>query len=70
VYHYPNKEPPEMEDIIKISEAMTTDRDKAIVWFLESCPVRVGTLNKLTWKDLVPTNDKEVPCSIEIRQNA
>jgi hypothetical protein len=55
-----------MEDIIKISDEMTTDGDVSIVWFLESCPVRVGTLNKIVWKDLKSTNDPEIPYSIEI----
>ena len=40
---------------------MTTDRDKFLVWFLESCPVRKGTLRQLKFGDLKPLNDKDVP---------
>jgi hypothetical protein len=40
---------------------MTTDRDRFLVWFLESVEVRKGTVRQLTFGDLKPLNDKEVP---------
>jgi hypothetical protein len=55
------KRTPKVEDCLKLEEAMTTDRDKFLVWFLESCPVRKGTLRQLKFGDLRPLNDKEVP---------
>jgi hypothetical protein len=40
---------------------MKCNRDKFMVWFLESCPVRKGTVKQLTFRDLKPLNDKDVP---------
>ena len=51
----PKKRSPKMQDILDLEDAMTYLRDKAILWFLESAPFRVGTLTKLTWKDLKST---------------
>lgn len=45
---------------------MTTARDKALVWFFTSTAFRIGTLVKLKWKDLQPTDDKEIPYQIII----
>ncbi len=42
-------------------------RNKFLVWFLESCPVRVGTLKLLKWKDLKPLNDSQVPYWIYVK---
>ena len=53
----PKKRTPKMQDIIELEDAMTYLRDKAILWFLESAPFRVGTLTKLKWKDLKSTSD-------------
>ncbi len=55
------KRTPKVEDCVKLEEAMTTDRDKFVVWFLQSVEVRKGTLRQLTFGDLKPLNDKEVP---------
>lgn len=60
------KRTPSIEDCIALDEAMTTHRDKFLVWFLESSPVRQGTLRKLLWKDLKPLDDKDVPFWISI----
>ena len=57
---------PKMDDILELENAMTNQRDKAIIWFFASTSVKIGTLIKLRWNDLKPTNDKEVPFYIEI----
>jgi integrase len=62
----PKQRKPEMQDLLDLDEVMFSARDRAILWFLESCPVRVGTLKQLLWKDLVPTNDPDVPFKIVI----
>lgn len=62
----PKKRCPEMNDIIALDNAMTTARDKFLVWFLGSTAFRVGTLGKLRWKDLQPTEDNEIPYQIVI----
>lgn|GEM_PF-1390846 len=51
----PKKRTPKMQDILELDEAMTYNRDKAILWFLESAPFRRATLTKLLWKDLKST---------------
>lgn len=51
---------PKMQDLLDLDEVMNNARDKAILWFLESCPVRAGTLKQLLWKDLVPTGDAKM----------
>ena len=51
----PKKRTPTMQDLLEMDEAMLYQRDKAILWFLESAPFRVGTLTKLVWTDLKPT---------------
>ena len=63
------KRTPTVEDCVKLENAMTYRRDKFLVWFLESCPVRKGTLRKLIWKDLKPLNDKDVPYWISIESS-
>ncbi len=55
------KRTPTVEDCVKLEEAMTTDRDKFLVWFLQSVEVRVGTLRKLKFGDLKSLEDQEVP---------
>jgi integrase len=55
-----------MEDILDLDNAMTNQRDKAIIWFFASTSMRIGTLIKLKWSDLKSTNDSEVPYQIEI----
>ncbi len=67
-------EPPErkqrtpiVEDCVKLESKMPNARNVFLLWFLESCPVRVGTLKKLTWKDLKPLNDAQVPYWIYVK---
>jgi hypothetical protein len=50
------KRTPTMQDLLEMDEVMMYQRDKAILWFLESAPFRVGTLTKLMWNDLKPTD--------------
>jgi len=58
---------PDVDDCVKLEKAMGNNaRNAFLLWFLESCPVRVGTLKKLTWKDLKPLDDKDVPYWISI----
>jgi hypothetical protein len=52
---------PKTEDSVDLDNALPTLRDKAILWFVASAPVRLDTLSKLKWADLKPTNDKQVP---------
>lgn len=63
------KRTPTLQDVIELEEAMTTQRDKFMVWFLVSCPVRAGTLRKLVWRDLKPLNDAEVPYWINVKSD-
>lgn len=49
------KRSPSMQDLLEMDQVMMYQRDKAILWFLESAPFRVGTLTKLVWTDLKPT---------------
>ena len=58
---------PSVEDCVKLESKMTNARNIFLLWFLESSPVRVGTLQKLTWKDLKPLNDKDVPYWIYVK---
>ncbi|MGD0202759.1 MAG: hypothetical protein ABSC20_02485 [Candidatus Bathyarchaeia archaeon] len=60
------KRTPSVDDCVKLENAMTCRRDKFLVWFLESCPVRKGTLRTLKMRDLKPLDDKEVPYWISI----
>ena len=49
------KRTPKMQDLLELDEAMSFQRDKAILWFLESAPFRQGTVTRLLWRDLKPT---------------
>lgn len=55
------KRTPTVEDCVQLEEAMTTERDKFLVWFLQSVEVRKGTVQQLTFGDLKPLNDQEAP---------
>jgi hypothetical protein len=57
---------PTMQDLKELEDSMICKRDKAVLWFLASAPLRVGTLRKVKRKDLIPTGDSEVPYKIEI----
>jgi len=57
---------PKSQDISELENAFTTSRDKALVWFIASAPFRLETITKLKWRDLKPTNDKDVPYSMLI----
>jgi integrase len=56
----------EMQDIQDLENAMTCQRDKALLWFFASTAIRIGTVIKLKWKDLQPTQDKEIPYQLVI----
>jgi len=58
---------PTVEDCVKLESRMPNARNAFLLRFLESCPVRVGTLEKLTWKDLKPLNDSRVPYWIYVK---
>ncbi len=51
----PKKRTPKLQDIVDMDEAMSYQRDKAILWFLESTPVRKETFTNLYWRDLQST---------------
>lgn len=57
---------PKTEDIIDLDNALNSLRDKALLWFIASAPVRLDTLTLLKWRDLKHTNDKQVPYSMLI----
>jgi site-specific recombinase XerD len=60
------KRTPKVEECLELENAMKCNRDKFLVWFLESCPVRKSTLIKLKFGDLKPLNDKDVPFWLRI----
>jgi hypothetical protein len=51
----PEKRTPKLQDIVAMEEAMAYQRDKAVLWFLESTPVRHATFVNLYWRDLKST---------------
>ncbi len=53
----PEKRTPKMKDILEMEEAMTYQRDKSMLWFIESTSCRAGTVIKLNRKDLKPTSE-------------
>jgi hypothetical protein len=53
----PKQRTPKMQDILELESVMTYQRDKSILWFLESAPFRGGTATKLFWKDLKSTSE-------------
>jgi len=52
---------PTINDLLELENHMPMLRDKALLWFLSSAPFRIGTIPKLKWNDLRPTDDKDVP---------
>jgi hypothetical protein len=60
------KRTPTFQDCLDLENAMTNQRNKFLVWFVESCPVRAGTLRKLKMRDLKTLDDKDVPFWISI----
>jgi hypothetical protein len=60
------KRTPTIPECLDLENAMKCNRDKFLVWFLESCPVRKGTLRQLKFEDLKPLNDKDVPYWLRI----
>ena len=60
------KRTPSMTDLLELDEVMITQRDRSILWFLQSCPLRVSSLMQLFWRDLQPTNDPQAPYKIVI----
>jgi integrase len=62
----PKKRTPTVQDCLDLENKMKCDRDKFLVWFLESCPVRKATLKQLKFGDLKPLNDRDVPYWLRI----
>jgi len=62
----PQKRCPKTKDVVEMENAMPTQRDKAVLWFIASAPIRDGSVPKLFWRDLKPTHDKEVPYYLRI----
>jgi integrase len=60
------KRKPTLEDLEALEKAMRTSRDKALLWFVASSSCRVGTVVLLKWQDLKPTQNANVPYSLEI----
>jgi integrase len=57
----PKKRCPSTQDLLELENAFTTLRDKALLWFVASAPFRLASITRLKWRDLKPTNDKEIP---------
>jgi integrase len=55
------KRTPKVEELLELENSMKCNRDKFLIWFLESCPVSKGTLRQLRFSDLKPLKDSEVP---------
>jgi site-specific recombinase XerC len=55
---------PKTQDIKELENAFSYLRDKALLWFFASAPFRIDTITKLKWKDLQPTNDRDIPYKI------
>jgi integrase len=57
----PKKRCPSTQDLLELESAFTSLRDKALLWFVASAPFRLTSITRLKWRDLKPTNDKEIP---------
>ena len=57
---------PTLEDIQALEDNVSNQRDKAIIRFISSTALRVGSLSKLTWLDLKETGNSEVPFKLEV----
>jgi hypothetical protein len=53
----PEPRTPKMQDILDMEQAMTSQRDRAVLWFVESAPFRQGTVTKLVRRDLKSTDE-------------
>ena len=62
----PKQRTPKIEELEKLESVMTTQRDRALIWFLASSGCRIGTVKLLKWSDLQPTKDSEVPYKMVI----
>ncbi len=62
----PKQRTPICKDLEKLESVFTCQRDRALIWFLASSGVRVGTLFLLKWQDLQETENKDVPYKIII----
>jgi hypothetical protein len=51
----PKKRSPKIQDILDLDDSLICHRDRAILWFLESAPLRQGTFTKLLWSDIKST---------------
>ncbi len=52
---------PTTEEILALENNMNCARDKFLVWFLASSPLRLTSITKTKWCDLKPTGDKLIP---------
>jgi integrase len=57
---------PTLEDIQALEDNVSTHRDGAIIRFISSTALRVGSLSKLTWSDLKTTGNIEAPFMLEV----
>jgi integrase len=60
------KRKPTLEDLTALETVAHSARDKALIWFIASTSCRVGTVVLLKWKDLKPTENKNVPYVLEV----
>ncbi len=60
------KRRPDLEDLTALEAKAHLAKDKAFIWFIASTSCREGTISLLKWEDLKPTENKNVPYSLEI----
>jgi hypothetical protein len=60
------KRTPTLSDIEDLGHVAKTRRDEFLIWFLATAPFREGTLDKLTFSDLVKTGDEELPIMVNV----
>lgn len=58
---------PTLQDIDDMANAVRWRRDKALIWFIASAPFRRETVEKLTWEDLIETENPKVPIKLVIK---
>lgn len=57
----------DVTEVLKIEKVLQSIRDVAILWFLESTGMRRGSLKTLTWGDLKPTGNEDIPYYVELK---
>jgi integrase len=63
------KRNPSLEDLKALEDKAHLAKDKALIWFIASTSCRVGTVVLLKWEDLKPTENVNVPFSLEIESS-